>query len=66
MSKDIYSDKVEISVIALIEIKRAFSALIKDNNSYLHRMLLDDPAYMALKELKSVYAEYFERQEERW
>jgi hypothetical protein len=64
--KDLYNDKVEISVLALIEIKRAFGALIKDENSYLHKVFMDDYVHQALKELKNKYAEYFGEQIKDW
>jgi hypothetical protein len=64
--KDLYNDKVEISVLALIEIKRAFGALIKDENSYVHKVFMDDYVHQALKELKKKYAEYFDEQIKDW
>lgn len=64
--KDLYNDKVEISVLALIEIKRAFRALIKDENSYVHKVFNDDYLHYALKELKETYAEYFDEQIKDW
>ena len=64
--KDLYNHKVEISVLALIEIKRAFGALIKDENSYLHKVFMDDYVHQALKELKKKYAEYFDEQIKDW
>lgn len=64
--KDLYNDKVEISVLALIEIKRAFGALIKDENSYVHKVFMDDYVHHALRELKSTYAEYFDEQIKDW
>jgi len=66
IDKDLYNDKVEISVLALIEIKRAFGALIKDENSYVHKVFMDDYVYEALRELKSTYAEYFDEQIKDW
>ena len=64
--KDLYNDKVEISIMALIEIKRAFGALIKDEESYVHKVFLDDYIHHALRELKETYAEYFEEDVKRW
>jgi hypothetical protein len=64
--KNLYTDKIEISVAALIEIKRAFSALIEDKNSYLHRVFLDDNAFHAINELTKTYANYFNEPIERW
>ena len=64
--KDLYNDKVEISVLALIEIKRAFGALIKDEKSYVHKVFMDDYVHQALKELKKKYAEYFDEQIKDW
>jgi hypothetical protein len=66
LEKDLYNDKVEISVLALIEIKRAFGALIKDENSYIHKVFMDDNVFDALRELKSTYAEYFDEQIKDW
>jgi hypothetical protein len=66
LEKDLYNDKVEISVLALIEIKRAFGSLIKDENSYVHKVFMDDYVYEALRELKSTYAEYFDEQIKDW
>lgn len=64
--KGIYFDKVEISVVALIEIKRAFRVLISDKESYLHEVFMDDYVHTALRELKEVYAEYFDEEVENW
>jgi hypothetical protein len=66
LEKDLYNDKVEISVLALIEIKRAFGSLIKDENSYVHKVFMDDNVFDALRELKSTYAEYFDEQIKDW
>ena len=60
MSKDIYKDKVEISVVALIEIQRAFDVLIKDKDSYVHKVFTDDYVHQALHEIRQVYKEYFD------
>jgi hypothetical protein len=65
-NRDLYKDKVEISVVALIEIKRAFSVLIDDKESYLHKVFMDDYVHSALNELKEVYAEYFEEEVKPW
>lgn len=65
-NRDLHKDKVEISVVALIEIKRAFSVLIDDKKSYLHKVFMDDYVHGALKELKEVYAEYFEEDVKPW
>lgn len=64
--KNLYTDKVEISVAALIEIKRAFGALIEDKNSYLHKVFSDDHAFHAISELKKTYANYFNEPIEKW
>lgn len=66
MAKDLYRDKVEISVFSLIEIKRAFGALIDDKESYLHNVFSDDYVHHALKELKQVYADYFGEEVKNW
>lgn len=65
-NRDLHEDKVQISVVALIEIKRAFSILLDDKESYLHNLFSDDYVYGALNELKSVYAEYFEEEVKPW
>ena len=59
MKKDLYKDKVEISVVALIEIKRAFGALIKDKNSYINKVFGDDYCFGAIREINDIYKEYF-------
>lgn len=64
--RDLYSDKVEISVIALIEIKRAFGYLIDNDNSYVHKVFNDDHVHHALNELKQVYAKYFDEDVKPW
>ena len=60
---DLHGDKVEISIIALIEIERAFSYLKKNKDSYLHKVFSDDYLFYALDELKKTYNEYFEKDE---
>ena len=65
-NKNLYKDKVEISVVALIEIKRAFGVLIDDKNSYLHKVFIDDNVHCVLNELKQVYADYFEEEVKLW
>lgn len=64
--RDLFNDKVEISVLALIEIKRAFGALIKNEDSYVHKVFMDDHVHQALNELKKTYAEYFDEPIKRW
>jgi len=64
--RDLYNDKVEISVLALIEIKRAFGALINNEESYYHKVFGDDYVHYALNELKKVYADYFDEEIKRW
>jgi hypothetical protein len=64
--KDLFKDKVEISATTLIEIKRAFSVLLDDKESYLHKTFSDDSVGGALRELKQVYAEYFEEEVKPW
>lgn len=66
VEKDMFNDKVQISVIALIEIKRAFNALIQDKNSYVHKVFIDDHVHGAIEELKKTYAEYFEEPIKNW
>ena len=65
-NRDLYRDKVEVSVVALIEIKRAFSCLIDNKDSYVHKVFMDDYVHQALNELKDVYAEYFEEDRKPW
>lgn len=65
-NKDLYNDKVEISVVTLIEIKRAFTALIDDEKSYVHKVFSDDFFISSLRELKNVYADYFEEDVNPW
>ena len=64
--KNLYKDKVEISALSLVEIKRAFGALIKNEESYIHKVFSDDYVFSALKELKEVYAEYFDEPIKKW
>lgn len=64
--RDIFNDKVQISATTLIEVKRAFSALINDEDSYLHKVFSDDNSIHALRELKNVYAEYFDEPVKKW
>jgi len=63
--RNLYKDKVEISVVALIEINRAFRALSKDKNSYLHKVFSDDMVFQALEEIETVYNNYFKEQEKQ-
>jgi hypothetical protein len=65
-NKDLFNDKVEISVVALIEIKRAFSVLLDDEGSYVNNVFRDDHFFMALEELKGTYADYFEEPVKKW
>ena len=65
-NRKLYEDKVEISVVALIEIKRAFRALINNKDSYVHKVFGDDHLWSALDELKEVYADYFEEEVKPW
>ena len=60
MGRDLHNDKVEISVVALIEIKRAFRAHTRNKESYLHKVFMDDYVWMALSELEKTYNEYFD------
>lgn len=64
--RDIFNDKVEISVVALIEIKRAFDVLIDDKESYLHKVFGDDHVFSAINELKHTYAKYFDEPVKKW
>ena len=64
--RDLYNDKVEISVLALIEIKRAFGALLDNKESYIYKVFSDDYVFYALDELKKTYAEYFDESIEKW
>ena len=64
--RDLYNDKVEISVLALIEIKRAFGVIINDKNSYYHKVFRDDHVFDALDELKKTYGKYFDEEPKKW
>jgi hypothetical protein len=64
--QDLYKDKVEISVLALIEIKRAFRVLIQSKESYINKVYADDNVFTALDELKKTYSEYFKKPLENW
>jgi hypothetical protein len=66
VEKNIYTDKVEISIFSLIETKRAFRALILDKESYLHKVFSDDYCFLAIRELKKTYANYFNEPIENW
>ena len=57
---EIHKDKVEISIIALIEIKRAFDCLKENKESYLHKVFGDDYVFGAISELNKTYKDYFE------
>jgi hypothetical protein len=57
--KDLYNDKVEISVLTLIEIKRAFNALRKNKESYINKTFSDDYVFYAMDELNKIYDDYF-------
>lgn len=59
-NRDIYKDKVEISVTSLIEIKRAFRALARDKESYFNKVFSDDMCFDAIQELRIAYNDYFE------
>jgi hypothetical protein len=65
-NRNLYTDKVQITVGTLIEIKRAFGALIDDKESYLHKVFSDDYAFHAIDELKKVYGKYFEEEQKAW
>ena len=65
-NRDFFNDKVEISVLALMEIKRAFSVLLDDEDSYIKEVFCDDRVFMALKELKEIYADYFDEPVKKW
>lgn len=62
MAKDrnLQKDKVEISVVALIEIERAFRTLINNKESYIYKVFMDDRVFDAIHEIKEIHKEYFE------
>lgn len=60
-NRNLHTDKVEISINLLIETERAFLALMEDKESYLHKVFSDDRCYDAIKELKQVYNNYFNK-----
>jgi hypothetical protein len=64
--RDLFNDKVEISAFALIEIKRAFGALLNDENSYINKTFGDDYVFHAISELKKTYAEYYDEPVKKW
>ena len=52
-------EKVEVSKALIIECDRAFRALAKDKNSYLHKVFSDDYVFHALRELEDVCKKAF-------
>lgn len=58
--RNLYTDKVEISVTALIDIKRLIRVLAEDKNSFIHNLFSDDSIYRSIAEIEKVNKEYFE------
>ena len=58
--RHLFTDKVEISIPALIDIKRIIIVLAKDKDSFIHNLLSDDSMYRSIAEIEKVNKEYFE------
>ncbi len=58
--RNLFTDKVEISVTALIDIKRLIRVLAEDKNSFIHNLFSDDSMYRSIAEIEKVNKEYFE------
>ena len=58
--RNLFKDKVEISVTALIDIKRMIRVLAEDKNSFIHNLFSDDSMYRSIAEIEKVNKEYFE------
>lgn len=58
--RNLFTDKVEISVTALIDINRIIRSLSKDENSFIYKLFSDDSMYRSIKEIEKVNKEYFE------
>ena len=58
--RNLFKDKVEISVTALIDIDRIIKVLAEDKNSFIHNLFSDDSMYRSIAEIEKVNNEYFE------
>ena len=58
--RNLYTDKVEISIPALIDIKRIIKVLAEDKDSFIHNLFSDDSMYRSIAEIEKVNSEYFE------
>lgn len=58
--RNLYTDKVEISVTALMDIKRIIRVLAEDKDSFIHNLFSDDSMYRSIAEIEKVNKEYFE------
>jgi hypothetical protein len=58
--RNLFTDKVEISVTALIDIKRLIRVLAEDKDSFIHKLFSDDSMYRSIAEIEKVNNEYFE------
>jgi hypothetical protein len=58
--RNLFTDKVEISVTTLIDINRIIKNLAEDKNSFIHNLLSDDSMYRSIAEIEKVNKEYFE------
>jgi hypothetical protein len=58
--RNLFTDKVSISVTALIDINRIIRSLSKDENSFIHKLFSDDSMYRSIEEIEKVNKEYFE------
>jgi hypothetical protein len=58
--RNLFTDKVSISVTALIDINRIIRSLSKDENNFIHKLFSDDSMYRSIEEIEKVNKEYFE------
>ena len=58
--RNLFTDKVSISVTALIDINRIIRSLSKDENSFIHKLFSYDSIYRSIEEIEKVNKEYFE------
>ena len=58
--RKLFTDKVEISVTALIDIDRIIKVLAKDKDSFIHKLFSDHSMYRSIAEIEKVNREYFE------
>ena len=58
--RNLFTDKVSISVTALIDINRIIRSLSKNKDSFIHKLFSDDSMYRSIEEIEKVNKEYFE------